>query len=320
MATFAVVTDGVDRAVVPVLRAAGADVVGLLGPDPFDSMAWAAADDVARCYPELGDLLQDSTDAVCVADGGPSAVHVTRAALRAGRHVLLSHPVAVDRDLLEVADEAMLLTAVALRTRAWPGAAAVAAHVPDLAEIRQVTVLGWPRGDRLELVDVLRRWCGDVVAVCASPDAMPARDLAGSPVTLALLMTNGATVLVAEHDASTADPTRAVITLIGTAGRLLMSEGQLLRQAIGGGAPLPEPPLPAGRHPLEVAAAALLRVLRDEQGEFAAPRERTGGAGGTVGMVGTEDTAVASLRDVLIAEQVIVAAEASQAAGGWEEL
>lgn len=316
MATFAVVTDGADRDTVPVLRAAGAQVVGLLGPDPFDSMAWAAADDVGRCYPELADLLQDTTDAVCIADGGPSAVHVTRAVLRAGRHVLLSAPVAVDRDLLETADEAMLVTAVALRTRAWPEAAAVAAHLPDLADIQQVTVLGWPRNDRLELVDVLRRWCGDVAAVCASPEAMPARDLAGSPVTLSLLMTNGATILVAEHDAHAADSTRAVITLIGTGGRLLMTEGRLLYQAIGGGAPSPEGPLPTARHPLGVAAAALIRELRDEPlgAGIAGPRERG------IGTVGTEDTAAASLRDVLIAEQVLVAAEASLAAGGWEEL
>jgi predicted dehydrogenase len=315
MATFAVVTDGADRDVVPLLRAAGAEVVGLLGPDPFDSLAWAAADDVQRCYPELADLLQDGTDAVCIADAGPSAIHVTRAALRAGRHVLLAQPVAVDRQLLETADEALLLTAVALRTRAWPGAAAVAAHVPDLAEIRQVTVLGWPRDDRLELVDVVRRWCGDVVAVCASADAMPARDLVGSPVTLSLLMSNGATILVAEHDADAADPNRAVITLIGSGGRLLMSDRQLLVQDIGG-APLPEAPLPNAPHPLGEAAAGLLRVLRDEP-------VGTGVAGSldwTIGTVGTQGPAPASLRDVLIAEQVMVAADASQTAGDWEEL
>jgi len=74
--------------------------------------------------------------------------------------------------------------------------------------------------------------------------------------------------------------------------------------------------LPQARHPLGVAAAAFLRVLREESlsAGLAGPRERT------VGTVGTEDTAAASLRDVLIAEQVLVAAEASQAAGGWEEL
>lgn len=319
MASFAVVTDGADRDIVRVLRAAGADVVGLLGPDPFDSLAWAAADDVARCYADLGDLLRERTDAVCIADAGRAAVHVTRAALRAGRHVLLAHPVAVDRELLEVADDGMLLTAVALRTRAWPGAAAVVAHLPDLAQIRQVTVLGWPRGERLELVDVLRRWCGDVAAVCASAAAMPARDLAGSPVTLALLMTNGATVLVAEHESHSNDPARAVITLIGTAGRILMSEGRLLHQAAGGGAPSPEGPLPSAGHPLAEAAAALLRVLRDEPVGTGPlwPRDRTPG---TRARNSNDSPPAASLRDVLIAEQVLVAAEASSAAGGWEEL
>ena len=319
MANFAVVTDGADRDIVPVLRAAGVRVVGLLGPDPFDSMAWAAADDVERCYLDLADLLRDHTDAVCVADAGPSAVHVTRAALRAGRHVLLSQPVTVDRDLLEVADEATLVTAVALRTRAWPGAAAVAAQLPDLAEIRQVTVLGWPRDDRLELVDVLRRWCGDVAAVCSSPEAMPARDLAGSPVTLALLMSNGATILIAEHDHDPADFNRAVITLIGSGGRMLMSDGQLLRQDIGGGPPSPQGPLPVAHHPVGEAAAGMLGVLRDEHvgGGGAGLRER---AAATLGMENAINAEPASLRDVLIAEQVMLAAEASLTTGGWEEL
>jgi predicted dehydrogenase len=319
MATFAVVTDGADRDVVPVLRAAGAEVVGLLGPDPFDTLAWAAADDVPQCYPDLADLLRERTDAVCVADAGPSAEHVTRAALRAGRHVLLSAPIPVDRELLQVADEAMLLTAVALPTRAWPAADAVAAALPELAEIRQVTVLGWPRGNRLELVDVLRRWCGDVVAVCASADAMPARELAGAPVTLSLLMTSGATALVAESDDDAAAPATAVITLVGTAGRLLLRDGQLLRQDAGGAAHPPEAPPPAARSPLAEAATALLEVLRDEPvgSEPLGPRDR---GPGPRGFGGNGATVAASLRDVLIAEQVLAGADASQAAGSWEEL
>lgn len=319
MATFAVVTDGADRDIVPVLRAAGARVVGLLGPDPFDSLAWAAADDVQRPYPDLADLLRDGTDAVCVADAGPSAVHVTRAALRSGRHVLLCAPIPVERDLLETADEGMLVTALALRTRAWPAAAAIAARLPDLADIRQVTVLGWPSGDRLELVDMLRRWCGDVAAVCASTDAMPARDLAGSPVTLSLLMTNGATVLVAEHDAVVHDPTGAVITLIGTAGRLLLRDGRLLRQAVGGGPPEPAGPMPLAGHPLAQAAAAFLRTLRDEPvgSGVTGARERTLGG---PGIEGTGHSPAASLRDVLIAQQVLLAADSSRSLGGWAEL
>ena len=304
MATFAVVTDGADRSTVPLLRAAGADVVGLLGPDPFDSLAWSAADEVERCYPDLGDLLRDATDVVCVDDAGPAAVHVTRAALRAGRHVLLTRPVAVDRELLEAADEATLVTAVALRTRAWPAAAEVARAVPGLAGIRQVTVLGWPGRDRLELVDVVRRWCGDVVAVCASPAAMPASRLADAPVTLALLTADGATVVVAEDGPADHPPDQAgaVVTVIGTAGRVLLTGDRLRRQGVPGGEPLPDTALPAPRHPLEAAAAGLVAALREEPAAPAA-------AGG-----------IASLRDVLVAEQVLAAAEVSASTGGWEEL
>jgi predicted dehydrogenase len=303
MATFAVVTDGADRATVGALRAAGAEVVGLLGPDPFDSLAWSAAEDVQRCYPDLGELLRDSTDAVCVDDAGPSAVHVTRAALRAGRHVLLSRPVTVERELLEVADSSTLVTAVAMRTRAWPGASAVAQALPFLDLITQVTVVGWPHDDRLELIDVVRRWCGDIVAVCASPAAMPATSLAGRPVTLALLTATGATVLVAE-DPEDAPSRTPVITLVGTAGRVVVAGSRLQRQATADGQTLPELVLPDPGHPLREAAVGVLRALRG--GPLDADLDPADG--------------VATLRDVLAAAHVIAAAEASVDAGDWEEL
>jgi hypothetical protein len=169
------------------------------------------------------------------------------------------------------------------------------------------------------LVDVLRRWCGDVAAVCASANAMPARDLAGSPVTLSLLMTSGATVLVSEHDTDPVEPDRAVITLIGAAGRLLVSDGHLLTQGIGGGAPLTEGSLPPAPHPLGEAAAGLLRVLRDDPVGSGVTGAWERGVG-TVGRDQTGFSVAASLRDILIAEQVLVAAAESQSAGGWEEL
>ena len=63
---------------------------------------------------------------------------------------------------------------------------------------------GWPRGAAAaaELVDLVRAWCGDVVAVAAAPAGCPPRALpGGEPVAWALLTARGSTVLVA-HEGS----------------------------------------------------------------------------------------------------------------------
>jgi hypothetical protein len=87
----------------------------------------------------------------------------------------------------------------------WRAPVARVARALDSGELgppAQLTVRGWPTGaaPTAELLDVVTRWCGDVVAVCASPDELPARELpGGATVRWALLTSSGATVLVA-HD------------------------------------------------------------------------------------------------------------------------
>ncbi len=117
---------------------------------------------------------------------------------------------------------------LALRTRGWRSLADAARLLPDIGPLSQLTVMGWPAGRaaRAELCDVVRRLCGDVVAVCASASAMPAHELAPTaPVTLSLLTSGGTTVLASESAKSAFS--RAQLTLIGAAGRLVVGQRSL---------------------------------------------------------------------------------------------
>lgn len=165
---------------------------------------------------------------------------------------------------------------------------------------------GWPPGARAaaELVDLVRSWCGPVVAVAAHPDALPAGRLPdGGDVSWALLTDSGATVLVS-HDgapplARLSFPTArleagplgarweggAELPLLpvpdrrlqprpappGTDPGLLATAAALLT-AVGGGDPLPTPwPWPADLGDL-LAAARALEALRASAGSAALVR------------------------------------------------
>ncbi|MCK9921661.1 dehydrogenase [Frankia sp. AgPm24] len=193
---MALVTDGSQSTTTGVLRDAGVDVVGLLAPEPLESLAWAA---------------------------------------EAGLHVLLAGPASpadeVLRAVADLAEEADLAHVVALDGRAWPTATHVAATVASLGRLTQVTVVGAPTGPggRVEMVDLATRWCGEILAVCADRTAMPASALApDAPVTLALLTASGATVLVNERMNGALDT--ATITVCGQRGRLVVQGRQVRHQ------------------------------------------------------------------------------------------
>jgi predicted dehydrogenase len=302
--TIALATDGADATTAAVLREAGVEVVGLLAPDPLESLAWAAEADAPRAYAEFSALLSDQVEALCVELDPPASYIVARLASEAGLHVLLARPRTADTDAMqavaEAAEEADLAHVVALESRAWPAAWHAQANAPSLGGLRQVTVLGAPGGERgrTEVVDLAARWAGDVVAVCADRAAMPAEQLAPqAPVTLALLTATGTTVLVNEAPGGRLDT--AAITLVGSRARVVVAGGTVRRQGPEG---LREwsLSLPSGRRPgLAEAAYDLLR---------AAELDEVGLARG------------ATFHDLLAAAKVMEAAEESEAEGGWVEL
>jgi hypothetical protein len=123
----------------------------------------------------------------------------------------------------------------------------IAAAAPLAGAPRQLTVRGWPRGERetVELVDLVGSWCGEVLSASAAR-SVPVQHLPdGCAVTWSLLTTSGATVLVS-HDG----PLLVRLTL--ERARLDATPDRVWWD---GGADLPLPPVEAG---LVATARALL--------------------------------------------------------------
>ncbi len=63
---LAVVTDGSDRGLAEMVRAGGADVIGLLAPEALESLVWAAEAQADHGYSALDALAADAVDAACL--------------------------------------------------------------------------------------------------------------------------------------------------------------------------------------------------------------------------------------------------------------
>jgi len=290
----ALVTDGTG----PFLKTRLADpevlLVGLLAPEPLESLAWASSYGADRAYLDLPALVGDRVEVVVVDLAGTAGLRTAEVLVDAGLGVVLTRPepspVSVLRDLAATAEVAGVAVGAVLGSRTRPSVAVLADEIPRVAPLRQVTVTGWPIGAaaRLHLVDLVRRLAGDVVAVCAAPGAMPATSLGDRlPVTLALLTNDAVTVLVSEsadgHWGS------ALVTASGT-GRLVLQGDQVLRQDARGVLAVPVSEAPA------CAVGRLAGLL----------------AAGDLG-------SAASLADLLAASRVLDIARASLEAGCWLE-
>lgn len=300
----ALATDGTDSQTASVLRDAGVDVVGLLAPEPLESLAWAAEASAPRAYADLVSMLSDEVEAVCVETGPPGSDVIALRAAEAGLHVLLARPVTADDDVLrqiaDVAAEQGVAHVVALDSRAWPAAGHVQSRVGLLGRLSQVTLLGAPAGlvGRTEVVDLISRWCGDLLAVCADPAAMPALELTPTaPVTLAMLTTSGATVLVNERMDGRFET--AVVTVCGDDGRIVVEGRRVRRQDATGLRDFMTPLVPVARPGLAEATYDLVRVA--ELGDAELVRGAT-------------------LYDLLVVNRVLDAADRSRRYGGWVEL
>jgi predicted dehydrogenase len=179
-------------------------VAGALPLTPYDDLA-----DVPS-YADLDDLLADDDLHAVALDGTDELVarHLPEI-LMARRHVLLPGPAPLAPELLAdaraAADASGAEVAVALLQRWEPWAMTVAAALPLVGSpVVQATVRGWPRGSdaAVDLVDLARSWCGDVVSVTAAPAPLPASSLGdGLPVAWSLLHESGATTLVSHEGA-----------------------------------------------------------------------------------------------------------------------
>ncbi|KPM52780.1 dehydrogenase [Frankia sp. CcI49] len=301
---MALVTDGSELSTADVLRDAGVDVVGLLAPEPLESLAWAAEAGAPRAYSDLIALLSDDIEAVCVEMAPPASDIVARRAAEAGLHVLLAKPATAEAESLravaDIAEDADLAHVVALDGRAWPAAWHVQASVHSLGRLSQITVVGAPAGPvgRAEMIDLALRWCGEIVAVCADPGSMPATALTpDAPVTLALLAASGTTILINER--MSGEIATAVVTVCGDVGRMVVQGRRVRRQDSTGVRDLWMPTVPAERPGLVEATYDVVRAA-----ELNDPALVRG----------------ATFHDLLTASRLQVAASASRKRGGWVEL
>jgi hypothetical protein len=229
---LALITDGSDRGLADAARAGGADVVGLLAPDALESLVWAAEAQADHGYSALDALAADAVEAACLDLPLAEACRVGGLLLEDGVSVVLARPELPDRAearaLLDAASIGNASATISLRTRPWSALSSAAALVPSIGPLTQVTVKQWPAGRaaRAELCDLVRRLCGDVLAVCASAAAMPAHELApAAPVTLALLTADGTTVLV--NESPRVGFGDAQLTLVGAQGRMVLTQRRL---------------------------------------------------------------------------------------------
>lgn len=189
-----------------LLRAAGWHVRGRLTSSPYEDPR------DARAYRDLEELLDDvRVDAVALDADDPRLGRHLPAVRRAGLAVLLAPAAPLDIEQVRAARAVPDApdVAVALLARWQPWALTVAAALPLAGDPPlQVTVRGWPRGERAaaELADLAASWGGSVAAVAGAPGVLPARELPPGPgrpaaaVSWALLLQGGATVLVSHDD------------------------------------------------------------------------------------------------------------------------
>lgn len=315
--------------VLGVVDAAGWAVTGVLLSDVFDGILWASRlPHVSRNYVEPAELLLDpAIDAACLAVPAAAAAALLPGLLHAGMHVLLPAPMEIASDVLlralDAAEDAGAEPAVAFDTRWSAPAATLSRLVRDgsIGPAGQLTVRGWPPGpvNSAELIDVVTDWCGDVVAVCAAPGALPAERLpGGGTVRWALLTELGTTVLVA-HDGAPAPTLR----LSCPQGRVELTGGQLTR----GGEPVPLVDV-APEACLEGAVGAPRAAARpggapDNLGLFATAYRLSltagTGDGGFVGEGYCRPPLAGTLRDLFVTARVREALHVSAAEGRWVE-
>ncbi len=244
------------------LSDAGLQVTGALAGDP---LADAPEVRLGARYAGLPALLRDrSLHGVVLTADSPVAGALLEL-VQAGLGVVLADAAPWDADLLRSARHAAaeadvpVVGLLAERHRGW--SRLVEQGLSGRPAPQQVTVRGWPRGvaAAAELVDLVRGWCGDVVACAAVPATLPAEVLPGGErVAWALLTARGSTVLVS-HDGD------------GPQVRLSLPTARLLARPAtvsweGGGAVVPteqaDPTLPAFAAALRARSAEPLEGTR----------------------------------------------------------
>jgi len=239
------------RIQVPALRAAGFEVVGLVGTDRERTADRAAANGVSRAFTDVGEGITE-TGAVVVSVSTPPTTHcaVTLAALRQGCHVLCEKPFAANAaqasEMLQAAQRAGVVHLVGHEFRFMPQRALVArsvaqgligvprffAHVHFNSYVTQFsqgmpdwwfsseTAGGWLGASGSHVIDQVRHELGEIAAVSA---ALPRISTNASGVedsfVVRMRLTNGAEGTIQQTGGALGTPA-GLFRVAGTEGSI----------------------------------------------------------------------------------------------------
>ena len=255
---------------VPALRAAGFDVVALVGTDPEKTARRAQRIAVPQARTNLAAVLAQ-VDAITVAT--PPATHklIVLEALRAGCHVLCEKPFTLTtneaRDLVAAAERARVTALIGHEFR-WSTERAVLGRAiadgligePRFATIVQFVPLvadpdsrmprwwfdrslggGWLGASGSHVVDQVRVWLGEFTTVSASTRVVSDRQVtAEDTFTVRARLANGCDVVLAQTAGSWGD-TAGITRVAGSRGTVWLDGPTAMLADRDGVRPLPVP-------------------------------------------------------------------------------
>lgn len=239
------------RVHVPALRAAGFEVVGLVGTDPDRTARRAERSGVPHASTDLSAALAlDDVVAVTIATPPRTHAALTLAAVQAGCHVVCEKPFALDaaeaRSMLAAAETAGVTHLVGHEFRWAPDRAVVARAIAEglIGEPRLVSLVqyvplvadpgtrvpswwfdaaaggGWLGASGSHVVDQVRTWLGEFAAVSASLDVVSDRTgVAEDSFTVHFRLRSGVTGVL-QQTAAAWGPHAGITRIAGTDGTL----------------------------------------------------------------------------------------------------
>jgi predicted dehydrogenase len=260
------------RVHVPALRAAGFDVVAVVGTDAERTQRRAAAAGIAHWFTDLAAAIT-ATGATAVTVATPPATHapLVQAALSHGCHVLCEKPFARDareaRTLLGAAVKAGVVHLLGNQFRMQPDRRVVARAIADgligaprFASFVMYNALladpearwprwwfdaaggGWLGASGSHLIDQVRTWLGEFATLSASLLVVAAREnVAEDSYIVRFTMKSGLQGILQQSGASWGAPA-SVVRVAGSHGTLWVEQGVAWIADRDGTRQLPVPP------------------------------------------------------------------------------
>jgi predicted dehydrogenase len=333
------------RVHVPALRAAGFDVVALVGRDAERTGRRAARLDVPDTSTDLDATLRRA-DVAAVTIATPPAAHaaVAIAAAQAGKHLLCEKPFALDRDeaaaMLRAAEAAGVAHLVGHEFRFAPERAVVGQAIAEgrLGDVRLASFVqfvplladpaarvpgwwfdetaggGWLGASGSHIVDQVRLWLGDFDTVSARLQVVSDRgDVAEDTFTARFRLRSGVEGVL-QQTAAAWGPMSGVTRVAGTRGSAWIDGSTAWLADADGTRPLEVPASLRLPDPPPVSDDPRHRFTHLELGPYTRLCEalRAGVEGGAI----ESPVPVPTFADGLAEMEVLDAVRASSAAGG----